>query len=71
MAMCGPWRVPADPNNAHARVLQLTRAGKKLMLDSLEVMAELEQRYSGSIGQDRLVAILGGLSDFVEEAEQD
>ena len=66
----GYIRVRADPKDARARVLLLTRAGKKLMLDSLEVMAELEQRYSGSIGQDRLVAILGGLADFVEEAEQ-
>lgn len=66
----GYIRVRTDPKDARARVLQLTRAGKKLMLDSLEVMAELEQRYSGSIGQDRLVAILGGLADFVEEAEQ-
>lgn len=67
----GYIRVSADPNDARARVLHLTRAGKKLMLDSLEVMAELEQRYAGSIGQDRLVAILGGLEDFVEGAERD
>jgi DNA-binding MarR family transcriptional regulator len=67
----GYIRVQADPNDARARVLQLTCAGKKLMLDSLEVMAELEHRYAGSIGQDRLAAILGGLADFVEKAEQD
>ncbi|MBV9456479.1 MAG: MarR family transcriptional regulator [Bradyrhizobium sp.] len=67
----GYIRVQTDPNDARARILQLTRAGKKLMLDSLEVMAELEQRYTGAIGQDRLLAILGGLADFVEEVEQD
>jgi DNA-binding MarR family transcriptional regulator len=67
----GYIRVSADPNDARARILLLTRAGKKLMLDSLEVMAELEQRYASSIGQDRLLAILGGLADFVEAAEQD
>ena len=67
----GYIRVQADPNDARARVLLLTRAGRKLMLDSLEVMAELEQRYAGAIGQDRLVAILGGLADFVEAAERD
>jgi len=67
----GYIRVSADPDDARARILQLTRAGKKLMLDSLEVMAELEQRYAGTIGQDRLVAILGGLADFVEKAEHD
>ncbi len=67
----GYIRVRADPNDARARVLLLTRAGKKLMLDSLEVMAELEQRYASSIGQDRLLAILAGLADFVEGAERD
>src|ERR1700758_4498531 len=52
LEVAGYIRVRADPNDARARVLLLTRAGKKLMLDSLEVMAELEQRYAGSIGQD-------------------
>ncbi len=67
----GYIRVRTDPHDARARVLQLTAAGRKLMLDSLEVMAELERRYAGTIGQDRLVAILSGLADFVEEAGQD
>jgi hypothetical protein len=34
-------------------------------------MAELEQRYARSIGQDRLMGILGGLAAFVEGTEQD
>lgn len=67
----GYIRVRADPKDARARILLLTSAGKKLMLDSLEVMAELEHRYAGSIGQQRLAAILGGLADFVEGAERD
>jgi DNA-binding MarR family transcriptional regulator len=67
----GYIRVRADPKDARARVLQLTRAGKRLMLDSLEVMTELEHRYAGSIGQDRLAVVLGGLADFVEATEQD
>jgi DNA-binding MarR family transcriptional regulator len=67
----GYIRVRDDPNDARARVLQLTRTGKRLMLDSLEVMAELEHRYARSIGQDRLAAVLGGLAAFVEGAEQE
>jgi DNA-binding MarR family transcriptional regulator len=67
----GYIRVQGDPQDARARVLQLTRTGRKLMLDSLEVMAELEQRYARSIGQDRLMGILGGLAAFVEGTEQD
>src|SRR3954454_2159653 len=40
----GYIRVQSDPKDARARVLRLTRAGKRLMLDSLEVMADLERR---------------------------
>ena len=67
----GYIRVRADPKDARARILQLTKAGKRLMLDSLEVMAELERRYARSIGRDQLAAILGGLAAFVEGAEQE
>jgi DNA-binding MarR family transcriptional regulator len=67
----GYIRVQGDPKDARARVLQLTRTGKRLMLDSLEIMAELERRYARSIGRDRLAAVLGGLAAFVEGAEQD
>jgi len=67
----GYIRVQGDPKDARARILQLTRTGKKLMLESLEVMAELEGRYARSIGQDRLMGMLGGLAAFVEGTGQD
>ena len=67
----GYIRVQSDPKDARARVLLLTKTGKQLMLDSLEVMAELEHRYARSVGRDRLAAILRGLAAFVEGAEQD
>jgi DNA-binding MarR family transcriptional regulator len=66
----GYIRVRSDPNDARARILQLTRTGKQLMLDSLEVMDALEHRYAGSLGRDRLAAVLQGLALFVEEMEQ-
>jgi DNA-binding MarR family transcriptional regulator len=66
----GYIRVKGDPKDARVRVLLLTRTGRQLMLDSLEVMAELERRYEGSIGRDRLAAILRGLAAFIEETEQ-
>jgi DNA-binding MarR family transcriptional regulator len=66
----GYIRVKSDPKDARVRVLLLTGTGRQLMLDSLEVMAELERRYEGSVGRDRLAAILRGLAAFVEEAEQ-
>jgi DNA-binding MarR family transcriptional regulator len=67
----GYIRVQSDPKDARARVLQLTKTGKQLMLDSLEVMAKLERRYARSLGRDRLAAVLRGLAVFVEAAEQD
>lgn len=67
----GYIRVEGDPKDARARVLQLTRTGEQLMLDSLEVMAELERRYARSVGRDRFAAVLQGLAAFVEEAERD
>jgi hypothetical protein len=41
------------------------------MLDSLEVMAELERRYARSVGRNRLAAVLRGLAAFVQGAERD
>jgi hypothetical protein len=41
------------------------------MLDSLEVMAELELRYAHSVGRDCLAGILRGLAAFVDGAERD
>jgi DNA-binding MarR family transcriptional regulator len=72
LGSAGYIRVRIDPNDARARVLELTRTGQQLMLDSLEVMAELEHRYARSIGRDPLAAILRGLAAFVEgEARPD
>ena len=63
----GYIRVRSDPEDARARVLELTRSGRQLMLDSLEVMADLEHRYARSVGRDPLAAVLRGLAAFVEE----
>jgi DNA-binding MarR family transcriptional regulator len=67
----GYVRVQSDPKDARVRILQLTEAGRRLMFDSLEVMAELERRYARSVGRDRLTAVLQGLRTFVEKLERD
>ena len=61
----GYIRIEADPADARVRVLSLTTQGKALMLDSFDVMAELEHRYAGMIGQKKLTALLGALSAFI------
>ena len=61
----GYIRIEADPEDARVRVLRLTSEGKALMLDSFDVMAELEQRYARMIGEKKLTALLGALSAFI------
>lgn len=67
----GYIRVHGNPKDARARVLQLTPTGKRLMLDSLEVMADLQRRYARNVGRKQLTAVLQGLAAFVARAEQD
>jgi DNA-binding MarR family transcriptional regulator len=64
----GYIRMMGDPADRRARRLELTEAGAKLMLDSLDVMADLERQYAGLIGSDRLTAVLEGLQAFNEAA---
>lgn len=64
----GYIQIETDPKDARVRILRLTEEGSKLMLDSLDVMAELEDRYASVIGDKRLTAILRGLSAFVAQA---
>jgi DNA-binding MarR family transcriptional regulator len=61
--------IETDPEDARVRLLRLTTQGSKLMLDSFDVMAELESRYANVIGDKPLTAILRGLSDFIAQAE--
>jgi DNA-binding MarR family transcriptional regulator len=63
--------VQTDTKDARARILQLTMTGKQLMLDSLEVMTELECRYACSIGRGQLAAMLQGLAAFIDGADHD
>jgi DNA-binding MarR family transcriptional regulator len=64
----GYIQVEIDPRDARVRVLRLTAQGSKLMLDSLDVMTELERSYAKMIGDKRLTAILLGLSAFIAQA---
>jgi DNA-binding MarR family transcriptional regulator len=67
----GYIRVRSDPKDARVRFLQLTKRGRKLMLDSLDVMAKLERRYADAIGDAQLDALMQGLKLFVEVAQAD
>jgi DNA-binding MarR family transcriptional regulator len=61
--------VRANPEDARARVLHLTKSGMRLMLDSLRVMKDLQNSYARLIGHDQLSAVLDGLEAFVAHSE--
>jgi DNA-binding MarR family transcriptional regulator len=65
----GYIRVAGDLADRRAKRLELTEAGQRLMLDSLDVMAKLERRYASLIGRDRLKVVLDGLRAFNEAAD--
>jgi DNA-binding MarR family transcriptional regulator len=60
-----------DSSDRRARHLALTASGYRLMQDSFDVMAELERRYARALGGEVLVAVLAGLTAFVEKMERD
>ena len=65
----GYIRASSDAEDGRVRVLQFTKTGQRLMLNSLEVMVDLEKRYALIVGEDRLNALLHGLQMFIERAE--
>jgi len=62
--------VIVDPADARVRILELTEIGRRLMFDSLDVMADLENRYAKLIGSKTLRATLDGLEAFNNAADQ-
>ena len=67
----GYIRVENDPRDARVRVLRLTDEGHRLMMDSLDAMADLEHRYARVMGKARLVELQRGLKIFIEEYDRD
>jgi DNA-binding MarR family transcriptional regulator len=68
LEQAGYIRVAGDTADGRVRMLELTEAGTKLMLDSLEVMRSLEERYAKMIGRGRLRSVVDGLQTFNEAA---
>jgi len=71
LADAGYITVRSDPADARARVLHLTKGGTRLMLDSLQVMTDLQNSYGRLIGHDQLSAVLDGLEAFITRSEPD
>ena len=71
LADAGYITVRSDPADARARVLHLTKTGTRLMLDSLQVMTDLQNSYARLIGHDQLSAVLDGLETFITRSEPD
>jgi DNA-binding MarR family transcriptional regulator len=62
----GYLKVRSDPQDGRARVLQLTKRGTRLMLESLEVMAALQGDYAECLGEHNLAGLLNTLEKFIE-----
>jgi DNA-binding MarR family transcriptional regulator len=71
LADAGYITVRSNPADARARVLHLTKSGTRLMLDSLRVMADLQNSYARLIGHNQLSAVLDGLEAFITRSEPD
>jgi DNA-binding MarR family transcriptional regulator len=62
----GYLTVADEPHDARVKVLRLTKKGRRLMLDSLKVMAELESGYATAIGRTRFAGLRTSLRGFIE-----
>ncbi len=54
-----------DEKDARARILMLTDAGQRLMLDMLEIIEEIEVRFISLLGADTLTGLRTGLAAFI------
>jgi DNA-binding MarR family transcriptional regulator len=61
----------ADPNDGRARVISYTAAGRKLMLSSFEVLAEIERGYGELIGQLALEGLKASLKRLLDALDLD
>ncbi len=61
----GYIRRHVDEKDARARILVLTDAGQRLMLDTLEIIEEIEERFISLLGSDTLTGLRTGLAAFI------
>lgn len=58
-----------DANDARVRVLRFTARGRRLLLDSLEIIAEIERASTERLGEASMEALRLGLRAFVGDSE--
>jgi DNA-binding MarR family transcriptional regulator len=61
LQVAGYLSVTDDPDDGRAKMLRLTREGERLMVESLEVMKELEARFAQRLGKARFAALRSAL----------
>jgi DNA-binding MarR family transcriptional regulator len=59
-----------DPNDGRVRMLRFTPSGRRLMLHSFDVMADLERNYASKVGARSFKATLDGLTAIVATLER-
>lgn len=61
----GYIRRHVDEKDARVRILVLTDVGQRLMLDMLEIIEQIEERFTSLLGSDTLAGLRTGLAAFI------
>ena len=61
-------RVP-NPDDGRSVVIRHTEAGRRILLDAIEVMEEIEAEYAGAIGPRRLAELKRLLTALLAEID--
>lgn len=58
-------RVP-DPGDRRAKLIRPTRRGRRLLVEALRAVREIEAGYAGVVGEERYATVVRGLQALVE-----
>ena len=59
-----------DPSDGRAKLIRPTRKGRRLLVEALRAVREIEAEYAGIIGAERFGVLVGSLEQLViAEAE--
>lgn len=58
-----------NPDDGRSAVIRHTEAGRRILLDAIEVMEEIEAEYAGEIGPRRLAELTRLLTALLAEID--
>jgi len=54
-----------DPSDGRAKLIRPTRKGRRLLVEALRAVREIEAEYAGIIGKERFAVLVGSLEELV------